>query len=490
MPVIPSADLAGNDPGWRLDRLAVLTFSVLAVLIFVQLALPPLVGLADNGDFLRVLEPVGLVHTSDPEAWDYWYYVDPTYEMVDPAAMEVVSSELLPAAAALGLARMAGTGTFDLRLLGAVHALIYLAGCYLVLSALGGLPQTLRVAAGVMLVLVAADASRVVYLNAFYGESASLVFLPAVVGLMLREARSRRPSWWRTAVLCLAVLLFSTSKVQNYWLALPLLALPVVLAWRQAAWRRRLGTGLMATATLFVAVSLYVSMPSYYREPVKWDTLFRSILVDSPDPEADLREFGLEPGLAEHVGKNAWVPGIPLFETTAQFSLGDIGRFYLRHPQRLVSIADTCAESAFIMRDHRLGNHTEASGFGPAAQAPSLTGWSNLVSWLLPGTLWFLVLLAVAWLALMVRAWHRHRELALLGLALLVMAGYSFAVAVITEGLMDTVKHLFLFQVLVETGLVAGVACFALKVERWTARGTRASAMFMERAVPGQNWRK
>jgi len=41
-----------------------LLFGLIALILVRQVLLPPIVGLADNGDFVRVLEPLGLQHAA------------------------------------------------------------------------------------------------------------------------------------------------------------------------------------------------------------------------------------------------------------------------------------------------------------------------------------------------------------------------------------------------------------------------------------------
>lgn len=476
---IPSA-VDRPDVGWRLDFVSWTVLALVAGLVVYQVMIPPIVGYADNGDFHRVLDPYGLTHDTDPETWDYFYFVDPTYQWTEPRPVEVISSELLLAGVAVGLHKVfGGEGEFDIRVLGGVHTVFYLLGVYLILTGLQTFSRRVRWLAAVCLLLAAADTPYVVFLNSFYAEAAALVFLAISLGLLLRMARSRSGSRMRTVLYYLAVILFTGAKLQYIWLALPLLAAPLLLhTVRPRFGGRSLEIGL-AVVVLVVVGSLTWRIPGIYREMVEWDAVFNAILVASPDPAADLEELGLPPEMAEHQGTTFCSPGVPFHATMDQYGLADVARFYLRHPGRIFAVAAACADSCFVWKETRLANQ-QVGADGPAtAQALSLTGWCGFQGVLFPAALWFL--LAVFGLSVggLAYAWHAStgdpdvRNLVVAGGAVVAMAVLAYLVAVVAQGLTETVKHLFLFQVLFDVGLVT-VLCL----------GTEA----LGRQFPGRWW--
>ena len=195
--------------GWGLDVVSWVVMALLAGLVIYQVMIPPVVGYADNGDFHRVLDPFGLTHNTDPAAWDYFYFVDPSYQWTEPRPVDVVSSELLLAGVAVGIHKVfGGEGEFDIRVMGGVHSAFYLLGVYLVLTGLQTFSRRVRRLAAVCLLLAAADAPYVIFLNSFYAEAAALVFLVISLGLLLRMVRARSGGRAQTVVYYLAVTYF------------------------------------------------------------------------------------------------------------------------------------------------------------------------------------------------------------------------------------------------------------------------------------------
>src|SRR5690348_7134189 len=119
-----------RDPEWQRCRtfLCAVLAAATAILIY-QLFIPPVVGLADQGDFVRTVRRFGYA----PEHGDRlrYIYVEPKY-VRDPAARqplwEQANSEYLftGAAVLLNLA-ISKDGALDIRVIGFVHALAFLA---------------------------------------------------------------------------------------------------------------------------------------------------------------------------------------------------------------------------------------------------------------------------------------------------------------------------------------------------------------------------
>ena len=222
-----------------LGRFEWLLLLLLAVLLVGRLLVPPIVGLADNGDYTRITDPLGLRPPADSWEDRYFLYVNQTYLIVPRTAPHFFSSQLFLGEAALAVDQLlTGDGNFDLRFLAGLHLLLYLLGLSLILSATRTFARPVRATLGCGLLAAAPDVAYVATMNSFYMETASLLFLTMFLGLALREARAGRPSWPRTVLTVVVAALFISAKPQNYLLAFPLAAWPVAHLWRRARLRR------------------------------------------------------------------------------------------------------------------------------------------------------------------------------------------------------------------------------------------------------------
>ena len=165
------------DPGARSGS-GVLVAAVLAVaatILSLQLFVPPIVGLADNRDYERVMGYAGFQHTSAVPAERHFSFLRSKYAVVDPGWFRggYHSSETLLAFAARGVHLLfAGRALFDIRLMGAIHAVLFLLALAGLIRACRDLTLAARIVAAVLLVFFFTDVGYVAPFNSFYSQTA------------------------------------------------------------------------------------------------------------------------------------------------------------------------------------------------------------------------------------------------------------------------------------------------------------------------------
>lgn len=431
---------------------------------------PPIIGLANNGDFEKVMGYAGLQYRETTFDAKYLRHVVRLFDAVKPGWYRsgYLSSETLLALGARKLPGAVSTNVFDIRALGFLHAVLLVLALGLFVAACLDLTAPARWIAAGLLVVVFTDVGYAAPFNSFYSQSASLVFVlltAAVAALAIRRGRLDA-ALLPTYFLCAA--LFVGSKPQEA-LQGPLLALLGLrlsgVGWR--GWWRR-GASWMAIGLCAFSLWYYRATP---REAIHDVGLFHSVFLEllphSPDPARDLADLGLEPGLAAYSGMNAYQPNSPVFNPGfrarffAKFGYGDLVRFYVARPARLLDRLRRGAPSAFRLRPWRLGNYERASGFPPNTMTGSFAAWSDLRLKLAPHAVAALVVFfavnAAACLIGYRRASPRAR-LARAGLAaLLGMAVLEFLVCALADYLGDLDRHLYVFQALFDLVLIADV---------------------------------
>ena len=115
-----------------------------------QLLIPPIAGLADNGDYERVMSFFNLGHaTTDPSSKYFGYlntaYVyDPPDDGTQLEKPKLFSSEVLLAGLATSLAKILDKETFPLVALGATHSILFILSILLLLKATGRFAGKIR----------------------------------------------------------------------------------------------------------------------------------------------------------------------------------------------------------------------------------------------------------------------------------------------------------------------------------------------------------
>jgi hypothetical protein len=474
--------------GRRNRALAAASAGAAAVVLVLQLLVPPIVGLANEGDFERVMGYAGLRYLTDHRDEKFYNYVVTRFEVAAPGWYRsgYLTSETLLAAVARASSRVFFPGErFDIRLLGAVHALLLLIALWILVRSCRDLAVPAQWIVAILLVLFFTDVGYAAAFNSFYAQAASLLFLLLTVAIA--SAGVRRGGFTGSLLVgyFLVAALFVCSKpqesIQGPWLAawgMQLGRVGLRRWWRKAAFW-------LAVALCGFSLWCYRSVP---REGVRYvglfHNVFRELLPHSPDPAGDLKELGLDPDLREYSGMHAYMANAPIRDPGFQarffsrFGYRKLLGFYLRHPGRLGDRLRRAAPGAFRLRPSYLGNYDRAAGFPPKTKTTHFALWSDARARLgARAVLWLAVFFGANVIALSA-AWRRassRGRLYLSALAfLLLMSGTEFLVCALADCLDDVGRHLYVFDALCDLIVIADCG--------WLAQAI-ASRLLRRRAV-------
>ena len=523
--------------GGRLARLAarpgarwLAIFSLSLGLLAVRFLVPGPVGQADNRDGPRLMcgRGLGLVPVVPHGAPRYFRYAYFEY-LPSPSCASLrtyPSSEVVP----LELARLLTPvlrlpGTLNLIAVGLVLSVAASVGIASLATGLRlRLWAQLAVAGAGWLIM--ADAAFFDVDAGPFSDPAALIGLLLVAAGVLYLGRG-----WRATLRGLALagpggLLAILSKEQYLILAVPIcLTLVLASADREAgregladgarrarSWLRRFRTrqtgAAVAVASLLAAAAggywLWDDTSRFARhlhQEQAVNMIFEDIVNGHDRAAADLRALGLPVSWAKYAGdyywKNVSVRTDPLYARyQGQLTDGNIARFLVTHPGRMISIAQQAAMFAQQYRITSLGDYPPSAGHPPGAVESRVA----VVSWLmhrLParlGLLWLLPLwaamAAVAAVALTRRrgeSWHRDAAA-----WVLCMTGCA-VVAFIPPALFDgisTTRHMVGMNLATALAFAVSGALAVSTIRHLVARPgrrreTRAASAVPELAKPG-----
>jgi len=481
----------------RLDWLSWAVLAIAAGVLCLQVLVHPIIGLADNGDFIKVMGPVGLKHhTAKPED-NFWYHPNTKFQFTEAGHQDIdyMTSERPLAHFARWIGTLASRDSlFDLRLLGSIHALLLLGGIALLLSATRKLHRATRCCLSFMLVFMFTDSGYAAALNSFYSQTPSLVFLLISAGFAARLIAQEGRSVWDWVGLAAAAMLYLSSKPQEAVTG-PFFALILGLAaWAWGSrWRKNLGL-VCALGLLGFAFWYYRQTPEFaIRKAALYNTVFYELLPNSPDPRADLAALGLDPDLVRYNNTYAFTPEaaiyLPWFEGAFydKISLRHVLQFYLTHPSRCWRLLQKGAETAFTLRVDYLGYVEKWEGSEWKERADHFGRWSAFKKRLLPGSPWTLLvffggnLSAAVFLSLRKGVSLKWRLGCASFGALNLTALTAFFTCTFGDSLFDLPRHLFTFNAMTDLCLIVVLVWLTEAV----VRTFQARYPSMKLAVPG-----
>jgi len=452
-------------------KLLIAVVAAAAAALAWQLFVPPIAGIADQGDFYRTIGRFGYGPQSRG-ALNY-SFVEPKY-VPDPGfrsrAWEQATSENLFVAAMLLINKpISKSGVLDIRVAGLVHALAFLAAFARLLwvAGRGRARPVLWIAAAFALT----DIGYTQYWNSFYSEPAACIFFLLALAEGLDMAIRGKAS--RAAVIrwSLWAGLLTLAKAQYA----PLGLLLGLFAFRlgSSAWSKgaRAAAVLGGCAVLACAAYDVLAAPPGIRLANAYNVLFGAILPESKSPAADLQALGLEPDLARYAGTGAWSAGSAFREMVASGAIGKrvtistVLRFYLLRPARIWRRLERHRRRLTFFRSDLTtewyGSFEPSAGRPPNARGGRFDLWSAFHERVLARiALWGVAALAVwplAALWMWVRCPKGPRRLRMEAAALLPLACLASLAALFGDGF-DVVKHLYLFNLTLDASLFCAAA--------------------------------
>ena len=424
---------------------------ILASQLFVQ----PAVGLADNGDYERIMGYAGFQHTTAVPAERYYVFFRTRYAIAPAGWFRggYHSSETLLALAARSAHLLfGGGGVFDIRTLGAIHAALFLLAVGGILRACRGLALSTQLVVAALLVFFFTDVGYAAPFNSFYSQTASLIFLLLTCAAAAEGVRRGGLDGGPLLAYFAAALLFTASKPQEAPSALILAAYGVRLA--APAPRRAWRSSAAVFAVLLCAFGVWYASrsPRTLRAATMYQIVFDDLLARSPDPKSDAAALDLDPAWMRLAGTNAYAPDSPLLDPGFQQRLLErtgyrrILGFYALHPGRLADRIERAGEHAWSLRP-RLGNFERSPGHPGFALSDRFSLWSRIRALLgaFPMSAMALLVAANAVAALGTRreASDRGRLFRDGILALAVLSVLSFAVVALAQAPADESRSLY-----------------------------------------------
>jgi len=455
----------------KLDRFERGVLLVAALILIYQVAIPPIVGVLDNGDFFKIMAPAGFRHVSE-KLEDMHIFVNSKFlfERAGWLNVDYISSETFVARVARFIGRtISKDGLFDIRVLGVMHAALLLLGMALIISAHSKLETLSRRVLALLLVWIFTDVGYVAFFNSFYSQTASPLFLILTVGFLALLVSHDGEKWPYFAGFVLTALLFICSKPQEAPQGIPLAVITFLAArTSKIRWAKTLGV-VLAVGVLAFAALYYAKGPTGVKNSSLYNAVFEDLLKNSPDPAADLAELKLSNELLKYVGTHAFIKDSPVPQDWFKAAFyqkvrhEDLLGFYMRHPSRLWELITRRSAKAFTLVTH-YGNFEKRSGFPPGTKSSAFKIWSDFKEKVFPGSPWTLVVLffgniaAVALLLIRDRksgdSWHLR--LSAFGILNLMAVG-AFLTSTLGDGTLDIVRQLFTFNAMTDLCLIGDV---------------------------------
>lgn len=430
------------------------------------LFIPPFIGMADNGDYFRILYGNGLYFNAPDYNSQYLGYFVKDYGILqyyNENGAAVFSSQSLFIRLAIALNQLFyHPQLFDLRFQAAIYTALYTIAVYLLVEAITWkLPvKTGYIIAG-MAIFIFGDTGYTAYFNSFFSESIVLIMAMLVFASGLLLYRRRYNDYVLLTVFALSSVILTTSKQQNAPVGIIIAMIGVFLFLIRKERTFRSITASILVMLFAVGVGTYVLIPKEFVNINKYHAMTRGVLMDSVNPEKTLESFGINKQYAilnQSIYYNPYTTidvDSEMLEKQfySRYGFGSILAYYITHPDQAVKMLNLAAKNGFTIRPEAMGNYEKSVGKPFGAQTIFFSGYSLMKDALAPKTFGFVVIwiLVVGGLYMpsfiaAVKAREMRLALRLPLIVMMMLVGISgILVSIIGAGDADLAKHEFLF---------------------------------------------
>lgn len=476
---------------------------IAVLLMYCTLFFPDRIGAADNGDFSRLANRIGIDGglnwlSDNPNAFfvtlrEEWPWLSMDWNMFMPRGIAFSNGILATIIRGLTNA-VSDTATTS-------FSTVYLEIGYLVLLAIAWywifkfFQKRLGRAFPIfflLAIIVLFGSMHLAWLNSFYGEAMMYVGLLLCIGCVLETISVPKGSI-RGLVLSLlssaCVYLLVLSKPQSTlgfliwgWMPLCLIKYHICGCF---SWKSMIRKAMAVICACLVTINLVwtgVCCIEFYKwnsETVEDDTLYHAVMLGiltlTDNPEEMCEELGIDRVLAQDVGKHAYLekeqyvtaPRTPEADERLYSRINTFGllKYYIQHPTYLLNALEITARNAIRPATSLHVFKNEVGGY-----KGRWTLWASIREYCVPHHFWqYVIVYSVLFVSCGYLFFHNERKeirlLILLLICIMLTGILQYPLAFIGNGYADTNKQLYLFMLSYDVTILGAIMFVIKKVQ-------------------------
>ena len=394
-------------------RTAFLGMLAIAIICVILLFIPAYTGLADDGSLTNIMNAAGLAYrVQDTKQPTGAYFVRVYLHTTESGNAVSFHVFLIKMAKAIDT-WFTSDNLFDIRFLSLIYVILFLPATYLLLREILERVRYPSEAVFLMIlgVIILGDVSYIAFFNSLYPDALSIIMMIYILALCLslqRENAILNQLSFAGLTIAGIIMAFTENCCTAVVIALILFCLRQTMM-DQAELQVRILAALTA-AVLMAGIVIGTGIgTNRFTLDSKLNAMTSGVLLESMNPADSLKSFGIDSRF-ELLTDTSSYDNYPL--TTAQnadlienfyphYNTLKLGLYYAGHPGAWISLIELGTRAAFNIRRDYIGNYEMSVGNAPAARSPWFSSFSNFKMTSAPGTIGYLVVLAVIYSALL-----------------------------------------------------------------------------------------
>ncbi len=470
--------------------------STSAVLILFMIAayalfLSPLIGMADNGDFGRIMLPNGLKHEQQRDENDYFAYFNHKYDRLqyyNDTAGDAISTHSIIIKAAMFLDSIfTDKQTFDIRFLSIITLAVLSFAIYWIIEYLQKISPNRYITylLAILAVFIFADIGYILYFNSFYGEAIAYPFYLLSIAALLKFSVDIKKSRKYLLIYFISSFIFMGSKNQFSLNGILSFLLLISVIFLRVPKKTKIFSLVLGILLLVSALSMYFVIDDNIYLINKYHMMTRGVMLFEPDIEVVTEKIGLDKQfslLAETIyfDRTALIDPkdeILLKKFYPKYDVISVTLYYLRNPKAFSKLMEFGLKNSFSIRPEVIGNFQRSTGAKYGEKTSFFSLWSYMKENHLPHSANFIYFFLLICLVLLINRFIEYRRTKQVSkifyffefiLLYVFLTGFSqVLVSFIGAGDADLNKHLFMTTVTLDIIFYFNLVYLLLKIYKF-----------------------
>ena len=363
--------------------LSVLFGLCLFLSVFFSILKPPIRGIADQGDFERMMTWIGVEYQSTEYNSKYFHWVNRLYTLGPAKRGEVISSEVILLHGARFIHTVLHKTIFDMQILGILQTAVFCLALSLTSLYVFSLYGTFGFLFIPFALCIFSDIGYTAYFNSFYQESSGIIFLFFVLVVILKTLHDGKTknSVLNLILFTLASILLISAKAQYFILFLPILCTQFILFSSKHTKKMLVSIGILITA---FSITFYSwGTPTIIKEWNVYNSVFPQILGNTNNKERAMHILNIDPQFLNYAGiyaseNNSGIDDPTLKPLLTVNVFPRVLLYYMRTPLEFISLSKEIEKKSFEPLIRYLGYYENSNGYIPTEQPKSSIHWYNL----------------------------------------------------------------------------------------------------------------
>ncbi|KJS86724.1 MAG: hypothetical protein JM58_06495 [Peptococcaceae bacterium BICA1-8] len=376
----------------RIIRPSIFAIILLFLTSGYALFVPPLIGLADNGDFERIIVPNDLRHEEQRDINDYFGYFNHKYDRLqyyNEAKENIKSSHSIIVKTAMALdKKISNDGKFDIRFLAIISLAVLALSIYWIVEVIEKMVDNNKINyfLAVVAVIIFGDIGYTSYFNSFFGEAVAYPFFLLSISALLKFSQDRDSRKRYLLIYFISSFMFIGSKNQFALNGIVSFVLLALLIFFKIENRTKILSAALGVLLVVFSLLMYYVIDDSINRINKYHMMTRGVMLFEPDVQAVTKEIGLDEQfalLAETIYYDSTPvinPEDEILQTDfySKYNLINVTFYYLKNPGAFSKIMEFGWKNSFTIRPEVLGNYERNSERDYGERTNFFSLWSYL----------------------------------------------------------------------------------------------------------------